>query len=245
MPRLLVRVLLGLLPQHANRPSPGLHLQGSCRSTLGVRPAFRGFCGEQPFAGPPHCSGYSFWRDAAQFPHRHSYNVERVGIFCRWDCRVRRVAVARDCAALCASCSTRKTSRGVLVCGCRSPGFGQGRFRCGVITCVAFSFWVLGGIVHLKLLNDGNVCRKWRCVKIKYIEQYCWAWIGCNNIVSILLTTMNNVLTLPSKTLFNPVFISIASTWAFLRVYHDNDFQYSMFRKHNGFVSKARVSACM
>ena len=32
---------------------------------------------------------------------------------------------------------------------------------------------------------------------------------------SILLTAMNNV---GSKTLFNPVFISIASTWAFLRV---------------------------
>ena len=30
-----------------------------------------------------------------------------------------------------------------------------------------------------------------------------------------------------------------------LSCYHDNYFRYFMFRKYNGFVSKARVSACM
>jgi hypothetical protein len=30
-----------------------------------------------------------------------------------------------------------------------------------------------------------------------------------------------------------------------LSCYHDNYFQNFMFRKHNGFVSKARISACM
>ena len=30
-----------------------------------------------------------------------------------------------------------------------------------------------------------------------------------------------------------------------LSCYHDNDFRYFMFGKYNGFVSKARVSACM
>jgi hypothetical protein len=47
-------------------------------------------------------------------------------------------------------------------------------------------------------------------------EQYCWAWIGCNNIVQYCwqLWTM-----WASKTLFNPVFINIASTWTFLHVY--------------------------
>jgi hypothetical protein len=30
-----------------------------------------------------------------------------------------------------------------------------------------------------------------------------------------------------------------------LSCYHDNNFRYFMFGKYNGFVSKARVSACM
>jgi hypothetical protein len=30
-----------------------------------------------------------------------------------------------------------------------------------------------------------------------------------------------------------------------LSCYHDNNFGYFMFGKYNGFVSKARVSACM
>jgi hypothetical protein len=30
-----------------------------------------------------------------------------------------------------------------------------------------------------------------------------------------------------------------------LSCYHDNNFKYFMFGKYNGFVSKARVSACM
>jgi hypothetical protein len=39
----------------------------------------------------------------------------------------------------------------------------------------------------------------------------------CSHLrVTILLTTVSNV---GSKTLFNPVFVNIATTWAFLRVY--------------------------
>ena len=38
---------------------------------------------------------------------------------------------------------------------------------------------------------------------------------------------------------------SILKLFLKLLCYHDNYFQYFTFRKHNGFVSKARVSACM
>ena len=38
---------------------------------------------------------------------------------------------------------------------------------------------------------------------------------------------------------------SILKLFLKLSCYHDNYFQYFMFRKRNGFVSKARVSACM
>jgi hypothetical protein len=45
--------------------------------------------------------------------------------------------------------------------------------------------------------------------------------------------------------IFKRFFICIKNILKKLSCYHDNYFRYFMFGKYNGFVSKARVSACM